>query len=162
MGGSCNFAVKCVGATSSTRTSRGVGYNTENVSIDASQPHSRNFCNMNSALALSCADPTWFGSEAICSIQERCSAADRSESKRCSSCVWAATAPGEKPSRPPALGSASTLATPNATSIPASEFFNSRFLFTYAGASIQQCNGQCEHRNGCGYHDPIGQPEIDI
>ncbi len=58
MGGSVRRAVKWVGATSSTDTSRGVGYSTENVSMEASQPHSRNFCNSKSAFALSWAEPT--------------------------------------------------------------------------------------------------------
>ena len=60
-GGSCNFAVKCVGATISSTRSFGVGYRTVNVSILASQPHSLNFERIHSAFSLSYADPTWCG-----------------------------------------------------------------------------------------------------
>ena len=52
------LAAKAGGARSSTISSRGVGYSTENSSIEASHPQSRKFFRMYSAFARSCALPT--------------------------------------------------------------------------------------------------------
>src|SRR5690242_7111812 len=56
----------------------------------ASQPHDLNLASMNSALALSCGEPTWLGPADICCNQSRRSAGSSCASKRCSrlcSCV---------------------------------------------------------------------------
>src|SRR6185312_2614355 len=100
IGGSCSVALKVVGATSSTDSLIGVGYSTSNCSMRASQPHFLNCASIHSALALSCGEPTWLGSEDICFSQSRISLALSSESKRCSSCCCCVTPFAVKPSMP--------------------------------------------------------------
>src|SRR6185312_3351334 len=104
IGGSCSVALKVVGATSSTDSLIGVGYSTSNCSMCASQPHFLNCASMHSALALSCGEPTWLGSEDICFSQSRISLALSSESNFCSSCCCRVTPLDVKPSMPPEDG----------------------------------------------------------
>src|SRR5437762_1609750 len=66
---SVSVALNPFGPVSSSATLIGVGYNTLNVSIFASQPQLLNWASVHSALALSCADPTWLGSAAMVFIQ---------------------------------------------------------------------------------------------
>ncbi len=63
MAGSLSTASYLSGASICTWTFFGVGYSTLKVSIWASQPNSLNFFSMNSALALLCGEPTWFGAD---------------------------------------------------------------------------------------------------
>src|SRR5690242_201619 len=112
MGGSCKVALNLVGATSSTSSCFGVGYNTSNFSMRASQPHCLNCASIHSALALSCGEPTWLGSDDNRFSQSRISLALNSESKRCSSCRCWVVPDAVKPSMPLAPGAAGGVAAP--------------------------------------------------
>ena len=97
-----SVALKCVGASSSTSTSRGVGYSTEKVSMDASQPHSRNFCQLEFGVGLVVrrADLVGLGGQLLhpgAQVGRR-----QVGIEALLECSSAAAAPLEKPSRSPA------------------------------------------------------------
>ncbi len=100
IGGSCNVALNVVGAMSSTSSCFGVGYSTSKVSMCAFQPHFLNCASIHSALALSCGEPTWFGSDDNCLSHPRISLALNIASKRCSSWRCYAAPVVVKPSMP--------------------------------------------------------------
>src|SRR5512143_1842111 len=64
----------------------------------ASQPQALNCARVNSALALSCGEPTWLGCDDICCNRARIAAADRPASNFASSARCAAELSAEKPS----------------------------------------------------------------
>ncbi|WP_449425025.1 hypothetical protein [Rhodanobacter lindaniclasticus] len=110
-GGSCKVAVNGCGPSSSSATFFGVGYSTSKVSMCASQPQARNFSSMNSAFALSCGEPTWFGADAIRFNQSRSSAGSSWASKRRSRSSWVVACALVKPSRPACDGAAGSAPT---------------------------------------------------